>query len=152
MTITFTLAVGSSGTAAGPFNISGTTDANVVSELATGITKSQLTAGYQIVGINNAITGGTIASTGTVCPSSTTTWSVIPPCECLSVTNEGSRSEIFQYNRCSDGQLVSLSAPNGEARTVCVQNGTDIIDTSGFLTSTSCGAPCTVNGDCADCV
>lgn len=150
MNVTFTLAIGSSATAAGPFNISGTTNANVVSELATGITKTQLTAGYQITGINDAITGGTIASTGTC--TTTTPWSVTPPCECLSVYNEGSRSEIFQYYRCSDGQLASLSAPNGQVTTVCVQNGTDIIDTSGFLTSTTCETTCTVNGDCVDCV
>ena len=65
MTVTFTLTSGSSGTSAGPFNISGTTNANVVSELASGITKAQLTTGHTITGINDAITGGTIASTGT---------------------------------------------------------------------------------------
>lgn len=146
MTLTFTLAVGSSGTAAGPFNISGTTSGNTTSELATGITKNQLSSGYTINGVDNAITGGTIASTGTC--TTTTPWAVVPPCECLSVTNEGSRSEIFQYNRCSDGQLASLSAPAGDVRTVCVQNGTDIIDTSGFLSSTNCGSTCVTNADC----
>jgi len=76
MTVTFTLTSGSSGTSAGPFNISGTTNANVVSELASGITKAQLTTGHTITGINDAITGGTIASTGTC--TTTDTWSVTP--------------------------------------------------------------------------
>ena len=76
MTVTFTLTSGSSGTAAGPFNISGTTNTNVVSWLATGITKTQLTTGHTITGINDAITGGTIASTGTC--NTTTTWSTTP--------------------------------------------------------------------------
>ena len=76
MTVTFTLKSESSGTAAGPFNISGTTNANVVSELASGITKAQLTAGHTITGINDAITGGTIASTGTC--TTTTPWLATP--------------------------------------------------------------------------
>jgi hypothetical protein len=74
MNVTFTLTGGSASTAAGPFNISGTTDSNVVSELATGITKDQLLTGHTINSVNDAITGGTIASTG-VCDT-TTNWSV----------------------------------------------------------------------------
>ena len=152
MTVTFTLAIGSSSTAAGPFNISGTTDADVVSELATGITKTQLTTGHTITGINDAITGGTIASTGTC--TTTTPWSVTPPCECYNVTNEsGDRSIIFQYNRCSDGVLTSLSTPSGTTRVICIQSGTDIIsDDIGLLTVTDCGTPCTSNADCTTCV
>jgi hypothetical protein len=57
---------------------------------------------------------------------------------------------IFQYNRCSDGSLVSLSVPFGTNRTVCVQEGTDITDVSGLLTSVASGTPCTVNSDCAN--
>jgi hypothetical protein len=80
MNVTFTLTSATSGTTvAGPFNISGTTSGNTTTELATGITKAQLTTGHTINGVNDAITGGTIASTGTTCPSSTTTWSVIQP-------------------------------------------------------------------------
>lgn len=65
MNVTFTLTGGSASTAAGPFNISGTTSSNTTSELATGITKSQLLTGHTINSVDDAITGGTIASTGT---------------------------------------------------------------------------------------
>ena len=80
MTVTFTLTAGSSATAAGPFNISGTTSggaSNTVS-IATGVTKAQLLTGHTVNSVLDTITGGTIASTGTTCPSSTTTWSVTP--------------------------------------------------------------------------
>ena len=76
MTVTFTLTSGSSGTAAGPFNISGITSGNATTELATGITKAQLTTGHTITGINDAITGGTIASTGTC--TNTIPWLATP--------------------------------------------------------------------------
>ena len=161
MTITFTLASGSSATAAGPFNISGTTDggsSNTVS-IATGVTKAQLLTGHTVTNVTpENITGGTITSTGSC--NTTTTWSVTPTptptatapaCECLTVYNEADRNIIFQYNRCSDGQLASLSVPFGTNRTVCVQEGTDITDASGLLTSVACGTPCTVNDDCLPC-
>lgn len=76
MTITFTLTVGSASTDAGPFNISGTTSGNVTYELATGVTKTQLTNGYSVNTIHETITGGTVASTGTC--TTTDTWSVTP--------------------------------------------------------------------------
>jgi hypothetical protein len=79
MNVKFTLKSGSSATAAGNFNISGTTNANVVSLLEAGVTKAQLLAGHTINGVNDAITGGTIGSTGTTCPSSTATWYVVQP-------------------------------------------------------------------------
>jgi hypothetical protein len=157
MTVTFTLTSGSSGTAAGPFNISGTTNTNVVSWLATGITKTQLTTGHTITGINDAITGGTIASTGTC--NTTTTWSTTPnptptptalPCECYTIYNEsGDRSIIAQYNRCSDGQLTNISVPSGSNRSVCIQSGGDVTSEDiGLLTVVACGTPCSTNDDC----
>jgi len=76
MNVTFKLTAATSGTTvAGPFNISGTTNANVVSSLATGITKNQLTTGHTINSVNDAITGGTIASTGTC--TNTIPWYVV---------------------------------------------------------------------------
>jgi hypothetical protein len=71
MVITFTLQAAYSGATyvAGPFNISGTTNTGAVTQLATGITKTQLLTGYTISNINDATTGGTINSTGT-CTSS----------------------------------------------------------------------------------
>ncbi len=67
MTVTFTLQNQYSGATfvAGPFNISGTTDGGVTTQLATGVTKTELLTGYTINDIDNATTGGTIASTGT---------------------------------------------------------------------------------------
>ena len=78
MNVTFTLTAATSGTtAATSFNISGTTSGNTTTELATGVTKNQLTTGYTINSVNDAITGGTIASTCSC--NTTTTWSVIQP-------------------------------------------------------------------------
>jgi hypothetical protein len=48
--------------------------------------------------------------------------------------------------------VVSISAPRGGSRSVCVYPGGDIYDTSGNLTITDCGTTCTTNGDCPDCV
>ena len=81
MNVEFKLSAATSGTTASTaFNISGTTSSNVVSELATGITKNQLTTGYTINGVNDAITGGTITSISpSVCVGFTATWSVIQP-------------------------------------------------------------------------
>lgn len=76
MTITFTLTSGSSATAAGPFNISGTTNSNVTYELATGVSKTQLTNGHPVDTIYETITGGTITSTGTC--NTTTNWYTTP--------------------------------------------------------------------------
>ena len=160
MTVTFTLTGGSSSTNAGPFNISGTTSGGASNTvlIATGITKTQLLTGHTVTNVTpENITGGTITSTGTC--TTTTTWSVVPTptptptatavgCECYTVYNEADRSIIFQYNRCSDGTLVSLSVPLGANRSICVQNGGDVIDTSGLLTVVSCGLSCTTNADC----
>ena len=67
MVITFTLQAAYSGSTyvAGPFNISGTTNTGTVTQLATGITKTQLLTGHTITAISDATTGGTINSTGT---------------------------------------------------------------------------------------
>jgi hypothetical protein len=78
MTVTFTLTGGSASTDAGPFNISGTTSGGALNgvSIATGITKQQLLTGHTVTNINDTITGGTIASTGTC--TTTDTWSVTP--------------------------------------------------------------------------
>ena len=160
MTITFTLASGSSATAAGPFNISGTTDGGSSNTIliATGITKTQLLTGHTVTNVTpENITGGTITSTGTC--NTTTNWYTTPPptptatpspCECHTVYNEsGDRSIIFQYNRCGDGNLTSSTVASGANRTICIQDGTEIIsDDIGLLTVVACGTPCTGNDDC----
>jgi hypothetical protein len=100
MNITFTLTAATSGTtAAGPFNISGTTNANVVSSLATGVTKTQLTTGYTINGVNDAITGGTIASTGTCITG--ITWTTVAP-----------EPTIYTYN-CVNGSCIEVEGTSG---------------------------------------
>jgi hypothetical protein len=100
MNITFTLTEATSGTtAAGPFNISGTTNANVVSSLATGVTKIQLTTGYTINGVNDAITGGTIASTGTC--TNTIPWTTVDP-----------EPTIYTYN-CTNGTCIQVEGIGG---------------------------------------
>ena len=65
MTVTFTLNSTYLGTEAGPFNISGTTDSNVTTELITNLSLADLTTGHTISGINDNTTGFTIQSVGT---------------------------------------------------------------------------------------
>jgi hypothetical protein len=75
-------------------------------------------------------------------------------CECYRVYNEGGRDDgaiTFQYNRCSDGNLDSLTVGPGSSRTVCVQNGTEIDSDSGLMTVVPCPDPCSTNGDCEEC-
>ena len=76
MTVTFTLTTSS--TAAGPFNISGTTSGGALNGvlIATDISKETLLTGHPISNISETITGGTIASTGTC--TTTTPWSTTP--------------------------------------------------------------------------
>ena len=111
MNVTFTLTSGSSATAAGPFNISGTTNANVVSSLATGVTKTQLLTGHTINGVNDAITGGTIASTGTC--NTTKTWTVIQPTPTPTPTITPTPTVIsYQYAITQSGSETRLDACN----------------------------------------
>jgi len=94
MNVTFTLTAATSGTtAATSFNISGTTSGNTTTELATGVTKNQLTTGYTINSVNDTITGGTIASVGCGFASSTT-WTVAAPTPTPTPTPTGFRVEL----------------------------------------------------------
>jgi len=95
-------------------------------------------------------------STPTVTPEPTVTPTPTPttaPCECYTVYNEdGARSIIFQYNRCSDGNLTSLTVTSGSNRTICVQSGGDVYsDDIGLLTVVACETPCNINDDCSVC-
>jgi len=93
-------------------------------------------------------------ATNTPLPTSTPTPTPDPSsCECYRVYNEsGTKSIIFQYVRCIDGNLSSLTVASGDSRPVCVQNGTDITsDDIGLLTVVACPDPCTTNGDCVEC-
>ena len=78
MTITLTLTSGSSGTAAGPFTVSGTTDGGSLNgiNMTTGsISTAQLTNGWSYNDATDTITGGTINSSGTCVTGKT--WTVI---------------------------------------------------------------------------
>lgn len=76
MQVTFYLTEASANTAAGPFNISGTTSggaANTV-EIQANVSKATLLTGYTEEIANN-ITGGTVTSTDGTC-NTTDTWSI----------------------------------------------------------------------------
>jgi hypothetical protein len=114
---------------AGPFNISGTTDTNATTELATGITKEQLLTGYTITGISDSVTGGTIASTGIctntqqwiafpsqVTPTPTTTSSVTAECwSVLYSTSNPPPSDLYVRYRDYSGTVQTTLLNNLEA-------------------------------------
>lgn len=99
MTVTFTLTTTS--TAAGPFNISGTTSGGALNDvsIATGISKATLLTGHPISNISETITGGTIASTGTC--TTTDTWLANDP-----------EPTIYTYN-CVDGSCIEIEGTSG---------------------------------------
>jgi hypothetical protein len=76
MQVTFYLTQASANTAAGPFNISGTTSGGELNTvlIQDGVTKQQLLDGYPKEVANN-ITGGTVTSTGATC-NTTDTWDI----------------------------------------------------------------------------
>jgi hypothetical protein len=120
MNVTFTLTGGSTSTAAGPFNISGTTNTDVTSELATGITKSQLLTGHTINSVNDAITGGTIASTGTC--TTTANWSVTPLAPLtatLSYTFESGDYYFTLSEPILDDITINVATVNGHTTSNC---------------------------------
>jgi hypothetical protein len=86
-------------------------------------------------------------------PTNTPTPTPAPSCECLTVYNEsGTKSIIFQYVRCVDGNPSSLTVASGDSRTVCVEAGSDITsDDIALLTVVDCGTPCTTNANCTAC-
>jgi hypothetical protein len=162
MNITFKLTAATSGTTqSGNYSISGTTSGGALNGvfIASGITRAVLTTGYTATGLSDSITGGTITSTGSESGGFCTTqiaWATSEPalpCECLAVYNEsGSKSIIFQYVRCVDGNTSSLTVASGDFRTICIQEGTDIeSDDIELLTTVDCATPCTTNVDCSGC-
>ena len=121
MTVTFTLTTSS--TAAGPFNISGTTSGGALNgvSIATDISKATLLTGHPISNISETITGGTIASTGTC--TTTTPWYTTPatptPTPSPSPTPTGLPSYSYQlgpsYTQAQAGLACSrLTGSDGE--------------------------------------
>jgi len=164
MNITFKLTAATSGTTqSGNYSISGTTSGGALNGvfIASGITRAVLTTGYTATGLSDSITGGTITSTGSESGGFCTTqiaWATsepVLPCECYRVYNENGRDDgdiTFQYYRCLDGILASLTVGPGSDRPVCVQNGTEIeTNDPGLMTVVACPDPCTTNGDCVEC-
>lgn len=122
MQVTFYLTQASANTAAGPFNISGTTsggDANTV-EIQAGVSKATLLTGYTEEIANN-ITGGTVTSTGATC-NTTDTWSIdeifaglAPETSILSYTFEAG----FYYFNLSEALLddITITIANVDGHT-----------------------------------
>jgi hypothetical protein len=98
MTLTFTLQSAYTGSTyvAGPFNISGHTSGGADYQLATGITKSQLTTGYSINTVYETITGGTIVSTGTC--NTSHTWSLTPAAAATSTLSYSLAAGVYTFN------------------------------------------------------
>ena len=98
MRLTFTLQSAYTGATyvAGPFNISGTTSAGTTYQLATGITKNQLTAGYAVDTTYETLTGGTINSTGT-CGTSRN-WYITQPAPSTSILSYDFSGGYYTFN------------------------------------------------------
>ena len=121
MNVTFKLTAATSGTTASTsFNISGKTSSNVVSQLATGVTKVQLTTGHTINDISDAITGGTIASISpTSCTGITTTWSVVPTEATFHYEFNGGLYDFFLNIPINDDIKITIANVDGFTATDC---------------------------------
>jgi hypothetical protein len=130
MQVTFYLTEASANTAAGPFNISGTTSGGALNTvlIQAGVTKQQLLDGYPKEVANN-ITGGTVTSTGATC-NSTDTWSIneifITPTPTPTPTEEaGGGGAGGRYNCTPSGCAQALDGDYGtlqECEASCTQN------------------------------
>jgi hypothetical protein len=126
MQVTFYLTQASANTAAGPFNISGTTSggaANTV-EIQAGVSKATLLTGYTEEIANN-ITGGTVTSTGATC-NTTDTWSVnelytglIPETSILSYSFEGGTYYFSLTEALQDNITITIADVYGHTSAGC---------------------------------
>lgn len=109
MRLTFTLQSSYTGAqyVAGPFNISGTTDAGTTYLLASGVTKSQLSTGHSVNTIYETLTGGTINSTGT-CTTSRN-WYVVSPVSTLAFTMTGPTYYFYLTNPLASDITIILA-------------------------------------------
>ena len=109
MRLTFTLQSAYTGTTyvAGPFNISGTTEAGTTYWLATGVTKTQLTTGHSIDTVYETLTGGTIASTGTC--TTTRNWYIIAPTSTLSFNLTGPTYYFYLTNPLASNITINMA-------------------------------------------
>jgi len=122
MRLTFTLQSAYTGTTyvAGPFNISGTTSAGTTYQLATGVTKTQLTTGHSINTVYETLTGGTIASTGTC--TTTRSWTIAPPIAAtstLSYTFEAGYYYFSLSEALQDNITITIANVDGHTSAGC---------------------------------
>lgn len=138
MTITFTLqSQYVSTTQAGPFNISGTTSGNVTYELATNVTKTQLTNGYSVNTAYETITGGTICSTG-VC-TNCVNWSVTPqPTPTATPQSAYGYCYSLTYSTIPNDLYVRYRDMEGVVTTTLIQNLQTMDNGNGTYTTYIC--------------
>jgi hypothetical protein len=126
MQVTFYLTEASANTAAGPFNISGTTSGGALNTvlIQAGVSKQQLIDGYSKE-VDNNITGGTVTSTGATC-NSTDTWSIteifITPTPTPTATEDIGGGGGGRYNCTPSGCVQAIDGDYGtllECQDVC---------------------------------
>jgi len=107
MRLTFTLQSAYTGTTyvAGPFNISGQTSGGVNYQLATGVTKTQLTTGHTVDTVYETITGGTIVSTGTC--NTSQPWYITAPTSTLSFNLTGPTYYFYLTNPLASNIIIN---------------------------------------------
>jgi hypothetical protein len=141
MNVEFKLSAATSGTTASTaFDISGTTSSNVTTLLEAGVTKDKLLTGHTINGVNDAITGGTIASISpSTCTGYTTTWTVIQPTPTPTPTVTPTPTQLL-YNVY---ELCGWTDPAYQYKYI-LYNVT--YGTKGFIDTTTCASQVSVSG------
>jgi hypothetical protein len=132
MQVTFYLTQASANTAAGPFNISGTTSGGAENtvEIQAGVSKATLLTGYTEEIANN-ITGGTVTSTGATC-NTTDTWSIdelytglVPETSILSYTFEAGYYYFALSEALADDITITMAHVAGHTSVGCSQVAED---------------------------
>jgi hypothetical protein len=126
MQVTFYLTEASANTAAGPFNISGTTSGGAANTvlIQADVSKAVLLTGYTEEIANN-ITGGTVTSTDGTC-NTTDTWSIdelytglVPETSILSYTFSGGYYYFTLSEALQDSITITLANVNGHTSAGC---------------------------------
>ena len=136
MQVTFYLTEASANTAAGPFNISGTTSGGAANTvlIQADVSKAVLLTGYTEEIANN-ITGGTVTSTDGTC-NTTDTWDVneiyeglVPETSILSYTFEAGFYYFTLSEALQDNITITIADVDGHTSAGC---GTGAEDTAGL--------------------
>ena len=132
MQVTFYLTQASANTAAGPFNISGTTSGGALNtvEIQAGVSKATLLTGYTEEIANN-ITGGTVTSTGATC-NTTDTWSIneiytglVPETATLSYMFQAGSYSFELSEALQDDITITIANVDGHTSAGCSQASED---------------------------